>query len=349
MEEQKKTLPLITVIVPVYNKEKYVTQLINSIKAQRYRGYECFLIDDGSTDDSGLICDMLTEGDSLFTVIHIQNGGVSHARNTGLELAVGEFITFVDSDDEIPEDYLQRIADDIRRYSADIVIGAIKRISESRCNSKIIQYPYENRVYALQELLPNFAESQASCGVFGWCVNKTFKRELIGDCRFHESLTLCEDFDFYLRVYPRIQTIYFDNSVFYHYLSERSNFSSFVDSKIDYLAQVEVNLRYKKFLEEQKVWNGSNETIVSDAIQRFIFLSIFHSPMECFDERFEKACMLFGQAGIRITEKDFFRKGILSFIANKQRSFTKTVIKGYRLVRRIIRGELCGRYTNNAG
>ena len=335
MEEQRKKLPLITVIVPVYNKEKYVTQLINSIKAQRYREYECFLIDDGSTDDSGLICDTLTEGDSLFTVIHIQNGGVSHARNTALELAVGEFITFVDSDDEIPEDYLQRIADDIRRYSVDIVIGAIKRISESRCNSKIIQYPYENKVYALQELLPNFAKSQASCGVFGWCVNKTFRRELVADCRFDEALTLSEDFDFYLRVYPRIQTVYFDNSVFYHYLSERSNFSSFMDSEIDYLAQLEVNLRYKKFLEEQKVWNGSNETIVSDSIQRFIFLSIFHSPMECFDERFEKANWLFRQAGIRITEKVLLRKGILFCVANKQRDFAKTVIKGCRLLSKI--------------
>ena len=335
MEEQKKNLPLITVIVPVFNKEKYVTQLINSIKAQRYREYECFLIDDGSTDDSGLICDTLTEGDSLFTVIHIQNGGVSHARNTGLELAVGEFITFVDSDDEIPEDYLQRIADDIRRYSADIVIGAIKRISESICNSKIIQYPYENRVYALQELLPNFAESQASCGVFGWCVNKTFRRELVDDCRFHESLTLCEDFDFYLRVYSRIQTVYFDNSVFYHYLSERSNFSSFMDSEIDYLAQLEVNLRYKKFLEEQKVWNGNNKTIVSDTIQRFVFLSVFHSPMEQFDERFNKASVLLRQADIQITEKNRFKRLILLFISNGQCVAAKAFMKGYRLARQL--------------
>ena len=329
-------LPLITVIVPVYNKEKYVTQLINSIKAQRYRGYECFLIDDGSTDDSGLICDMLTEQDSQFTVIHIQNGGVSHARNTALEMAVGEYITFVDSDDEIPEDYLQRISDDIRLYAPDMVIGRIKWVSEIKNSRKENPCPYENRVYTVQELMPSFAEAQASCGVFGWCVNKTFRRELVGDCRFDESLTLYEDFDFYLRVYPRIHTVYFDNSVFYHYLSERSNFSSFVDSEIDYLAQVKVNLRYKKFLEEQKVWSGNNKTIVSDTIQRFVFLSVFHSPMEHFDERFKKASVSLRQADIQITEKNKFKRLILLFISKGQCAAAKAFMKGYRAARHLL-------------
>lgn len=329
-------LPLITVIVPVYNNEKFVMQLINSIKAQRYREYECILIDDGSTDDSGLICDMLTEGDSRFTVIHIQNGGVSHARNTAMEMAVGEYITFVDSDDEIPEDYLQRISDDIRLYAPDMVIGRIKWVSEIKNSRKDNPCPYEDRVYTVQELMPSFAKAQASCGVFGWCVNKTFRRKLVGDCRFDESLALSEDFEFYLRVYPRIQTVYFDNSVFYHYLNERGNFSSIVDSEIDYLAQVKINLRYKKFLEEQEVWNGSNETIVSDAIQRFVFLSVFHSPMECFDERFKKASISLRQTDIQITEKNRFKRLILLFISKGQCASAKAIVKGYRLARQLL-------------
>ena len=202
--------PLISVIVPVYNKEKYVAKLIECIQAQSFRGYECIMVDDGSTDESGVICDSMTQNDNRFTVVHIQNGGVSHARNVALDMAKGEYITFADSDDELPVDYLQRIADDICLYKTDMVIGGIKKIFEN--GEETVQYPFEERVYTMQELLPEFAKAQQDCGVFGWCVNKTFRREISTEILFDETLKLCEDLDFFLKIYAKTHTVYFDSN-----------------------------------------------------------------------------------------------------------------------------------------
>ena len=320
--------PLISVIVPVYNKEKYVSKLIDCIKAQVFRNFECLIIDDGSTDRSGIICDELTRDDKAFSVTHIENGGVSHARNTALDMAKGEYITFVDSDDELPADYLQKIADDIQAYHPDMVIGTIKMISDS--NERIVDYPFEERVYTMQELLPQFAEAQKDCGVFGWCVNKSFKRELAVNARFDETLTLYEDFDFYLRLYPLIQTICFNKRSQYHYLCSRSNFSSFADSQIDYLAQVKVQLRCKQFLESSGYWSGSNKEIVSARIQDYLFFTVFHSPEEDFDNRFEKAHQCYVESRIEISENRLFNKSLIFFIAKNNCWIAKKMVFLYR-------------------
>ena len=320
--------PLISVIVPVYNKEKYVAKLIDCIKAQVFRNFECLIIDDGSTDRSGIICDELTRNDKAFSVTHIENSGVSHARNTALDMAKGEYITFVDSDDELPADYLQKIADDIQAYHPDMVIGTIKMISDS--NERIVDYPFEERVYTMQELLPQFAEAQKDCGVFGWCVNKSFKRELAVNARFDETLTLYEDFDFYLRLYPLIQTICFNKRSLYHYLCSRSNFSSFADSQIDYLAQVKVQLRCKQFLESSGYWSGSNKEIVSARIQDYLFFTVFHSPEEDFDNRFEKAHQCYIESGIEITERGLLQRIIVKCIVNDKINLAKRLILVYR-------------------
>lgn len=320
--------PLISVIVPVYNKEKYVAKLIDCIKAQVFRNFECLIIDDGSTDRSGSICDELTKEDKAFFVTHIENGGVSHARNTALDMAKGEYITFVDSDDELPVDYLQKIADDIQAYHPDMVIGAIKKVFDAE--TQIVSYPFEERVYTMQELLPQFAEAQRECGVFGWCVNKTFKRELAVNARFDETLTLYEDFDFYLRIYPIIKTVCFNKRSQYQYLCSRSNFSSFTDSQIDYLAQVKVQLRCKQFLEGSGYWSGSNPKIVSDRIQDYLFFTVFHSPKEDFDTRFEEAHQCYLESGIEITERRLINKILLFLLAKNNCRVAKKMVILYK-------------------
>lgn len=101
------TLPLISVIVPVYNVEKYLKRCLDSIRKQTYSNIEILLIDDGSTDQSGRICDDFAKLDSRVRVFHKENGGVSTARNLGIEQAKGEYITFVDSDDYVDSDYIE--------------------------------------------------------------------------------------------------------------------------------------------------------------------------------------------------------------------------------------------------
>lgn len=115
--------PLISIIVPVYNVETYLDQCIHSVLNQTYSNWELLLINDGSTDSSGSMCDDYARRDGRIRVIHMKNRGVSEARNTGLTLSKGEYITFLDSDDGIRGDFLEECVTTANQHDVDIVIG----------------------------------------------------------------------------------------------------------------------------------------------------------------------------------------------------------------------------------
>lgn len=117
----KKNVPSISVIVPIYNASKWLDRCICSILAQTFTDFELILVDDGSTDDSGNICDKFAEDDPRIRVIHKQNGGVSSARNTGIDISIGENIIFVDADDDMPTNAF----DAFTGYEEDMVIGGL--------------------------------------------------------------------------------------------------------------------------------------------------------------------------------------------------------------------------------
>ncbi|MFA6343015.1 MAG: glycosyltransferase family 2 protein, partial [Fibrobacteraceae bacterium] len=112
--------PLISVIIPVYNGESYLRQCIESIQGQTYAPLEIILVDDGSTDGSGKLCDEYGNADSRIQVIHQNNQGLSGARNRGLRQCSGEYIAFVDGDDAVSEDYLEFLWTQIHLTGADI-------------------------------------------------------------------------------------------------------------------------------------------------------------------------------------------------------------------------------------
>ena len=112
--------PVVSIIVPVYNAEKFLRRCIDSILAQTYTDFELLLIDDGSKDSSGSICDKYAAKDERIRVFHKENGGVSSARNLGLDHAQGEWVTFVDADDYIEENFLKSFEGNL---DADLVVG----------------------------------------------------------------------------------------------------------------------------------------------------------------------------------------------------------------------------------
>ena len=122
--------PLISVIVPVYNVERYLKKCVDSIVAQTYRNLEIILVDDGSTDRSGEICDELSRTDDRIRVIHKENGGLSSARNAGLDVMSGEFVSFIDSDDFISEDYIKCLHKRISEDGSDMVISGYTTCDE---------------------------------------------------------------------------------------------------------------------------------------------------------------------------------------------------------------------------
>ena len=124
-------MPKVSVIVPIYNKEQYLEECVNSIQLQTLNELEIILVDDGSTDASGQICDRIAESDQRVVVVHTENAGVCAARNMGLKLATGEYIGFVDADDYVSTDMYQKMANIIDEINVDFVVCDHCRISEN--------------------------------------------------------------------------------------------------------------------------------------------------------------------------------------------------------------------------
>lgn len=124
-------LPLVSIIVPVYNVEKYLKRCIDSLLLQTFTNFELILVDDESTDSSGAICDIYAEQDDRITVIHKKNGGVSSARNAGLDVAVGEYVTFCDSDDYVNYDWLEVLLCAINSNNVDMVASNWKAVDDT--------------------------------------------------------------------------------------------------------------------------------------------------------------------------------------------------------------------------
>lgn len=123
-------MPKVSIIVPVYKVEQYIRECLDSIKAQIFTDWECLLIDDGSPDDSGKICDEYAQSDARFKVFHVENGGVSRARNIGLDNMMGEWVMFVDSDDAIAANTLELCVNYAESENTDIVQFSFVRKKE---------------------------------------------------------------------------------------------------------------------------------------------------------------------------------------------------------------------------
>lgn len=182
-------MPELSVIVPVYNVEKYLPKCIDSILAQTFTDFELILIDDGSPDRCGEICDEYAAMDSRIIVIHQQNKGVSAARNAGLEIAKGKYIGFVDSDDWIEPEMYQILIATANETASELVICGSKQRDESGAFLRN-DFPGEG-VYDREQLLKALYSVPNPLGGILW--NKLFKREIVGSLRFREDMRNCED------------------------------------------------------------------------------------------------------------------------------------------------------------
>ena len=182
---------LISVIVPVYNVEEYLDECIKSITEQTYKNIEIILVDDGSTDNSGSICDKWQSRDNRIRVIHRDNGGASSARNSGIKIAVGRYIAYVDSDDWIRQDMYEVMHKMIVTSQADVAICREMAVDENDKREMHLEDIHndptdteknyiENRLQVLNHFTDDFT------GVISWSVNKLYKRELVTDISFPE-------------------------------------------------------------------------------------------------------------------------------------------------------------------
>lgn len=185
-------MPNISVVVPVYNAEEYLERCLQSILSQTLKDFELILVDDGSPDDCGLICDKYAEIDNRISVYHYPNQGVSAARNHGIEVSKGKWIAFIDSDDYVLPNYLQGLYQSAQRSNADLIMTGIKHVFENDLQQDIVREWSEITVKKENlDLLYKNNILQFQKGP----VIKLFKNEVIraNSLRFNEQLSRGED------------------------------------------------------------------------------------------------------------------------------------------------------------
>lgn len=213
-------MPKISVIVPIYNAERYLKKCVDSILAQTFQDFEILLIDDGSTDLSGSICDSYADTDNRVRVFHKPNEGVSQARNDGVRQAVGEYFAFSDSDDTVEPDWLENLYQKAEQTCADLAICNYYAVSEfgreARC------HPFaEGDVLEGEALKARLYQSIVTCNDVGlyslW--NKLFRADVVraSGLSFQKGMSFGEDMLFLLDVYRRVKRIVFSEKLLYNY------------------------------------------------------------------------------------------------------------------------------------
>lgn len=182
-------MDLITVIVPVYKVEKYLRRCVDSILAQTYTNLEIILVDDGSPDNCGKICDEYAAKDSRIKVIHQENGGLSAARNAGLDIATGDYIGFVDSDDYIAPDMYEKLYAALKESDADISICNFQKVDENGKKLKTKE-KIESGVLTNMQALTELQGKSGLCFIVAW--NKLYKSWVFDGVRFPVGRK-CED------------------------------------------------------------------------------------------------------------------------------------------------------------
>ena len=204
--------PLVSIIIPVYQVEKYLDKCVASVVNQTYTNLEIILIDDGSPDNCPAICDKWKSRDPRITVIHQQNGGLSVARNKGLKLASGEFIGFVDSDDWIEPEMYKILLTALLETEADIAFCKFQSETESTKAVRSKQASNERKIYSRKEALEMQLRGHIASAVW----NKIYRRNILSNISFPEG-KICEDHLWTPLVIGNAKLIVCVNHSLYHY------------------------------------------------------------------------------------------------------------------------------------
>ena len=224
---------MISVIVPVYNTEKYLHRCVDSILSQTFADFELLLVNDGSIDGSGAICDEYAQKDSRVRVFHKENGGVSSARNFGLDNALGEYVMFVDSDDYIYPQMCKIMAESIQAMSVDLVVCGTEETGGGYWK------PQKDEIISISELKNNFSY-YVTTELLSPPWNKIFKRDNIRN-KFRADMSFGEDLVFNLNYLETCKKIAFiTESPFFH---EKENNQSLV-----------VSVNRRRLIDIENIW-----------------------------------------------------------------------------------------------
>lgn len=235
--------PKLSIIVPVYNVEKYLEKCIISILEQTFEDFELILINDGSTDNCGAICDDFAKQDNRIKVIHKENGGQSSARNIGINIARGEYIGFVDSDDYIMPTMYEKLYKGCQKNNADISIAGWTTVNE-----------YGDMINKYQISKVSFLSFMIKA--YPW--NKLYKKKLFieNDFYFKEGM-IYEDVELIPKLYTKANKVILIDSAEYNYLKRSNSTTALIDHKIFDIFYAYESLR--NYLINENLWTKYGE------------------------------------------------------------------------------------------
>lgn len=215
-------MELVSIIVPVYNIEEYIDRCVKSIVSQTYRNLEIILVDDGSKDHSGAACDMWALQDSRIKVVHKSNGGLSDARNAGINAATGQYIAFIDGDDEIHSEMIQRLYGIMQSSSADISMCRIQKYEPTRI--------FASREFISDKDCAEMTSIEAIKALFLDKIDcsacpKLYKSSIFSEISFPIGKTN-EDFAVMYKVFEKAEKIVYISDLLYHYIQREGSITT---------------------------------------------------------------------------------------------------------------------------
>lgn len=237
---------LVSIIVPVYNVEKYLQECLDSLGNQTYQNLEIILVDDGSTDSSTVLCEKAASTDKRIRVLYTDNKGASHARNMGLDVCTGDFVTFCDADDFLALNAIQNMLTAVLEKKCDLVVCARANVYGKTCRKILLGYQEKK----CQEECAIHILSDDRC--LGGVCNKLFSRRIVGDVRFREEFSHCEDVYFWMEIMAHNQNVegFFLNQSLYYYRQHENSATNSVNRLFDEDGELKYIKTYRRILKD---------------------------------------------------------------------------------------------------
>lgn len=255
----------ISVLMPVYNSEKFLEETVQAVINQSYTNWELILVDDGSTDNSKKLCDELRKKENRIKFIDKKNTGVSDTRNVALKNAKGQYVVFVDSDDLIHKDYLKLLVNSMNKYNTDLSVcnfierkisntGKVEDINREFCPKEVIE------MAEMKGYIMDFGNS----GLLNPLWNKIYKNQIIkeNNITFDEKVETGEDFIFNLQYFRKTKKISFIKEKLYYYIRRNNNSITYKYIENMYEKGLEIHSLLESFLEDMNFYNKENAYVL---------------------------------------------------------------------------------------
>lgn len=268
-------MPKVSIIMPVYNKERYLRESLKSVLNQSFSDFELIVVNDGSTDNCLAIIQEFARKDSRIKVFSQKNKGVSAARNLGLEKAKGQWIQFLDCDDSIMPDYIEKcfIKKNVEQY--DIIFSDFKKNNILNGESQIISSERKEDGNS-KSILSEFIRKQFNNGFYGFLSNKLINCKLIKNnlILFREDITLAEDLQFMIQLYRKCKRVCYIDTLSYVYYIRDDNFS--FNRNINYYTQLEIILDLLGWITEENQYEEYKQ-FIDNKITNYAYTILFET------------------------------------------------------------------------